>query len=203
MLKEGTLHTHVIQPSKTNRIFGQYIIKHGFQFKCALVLFGMLAASLGIVWLEGRWMVGRIMEANGNILPEDVKNQIELLLGITGKTSLFFSAIGFGLTLFLSHFIAGPLYRFEKTFEEMRDGNLTANIRLRGHDEFKETADLLNQAMSSIRNKMKKEREANEILWIKANTLVKEWRDLGFSQQADQLDKLIAQSKEQSHQIKL
>lgn len=201
-MKEGTLHSHVIQPSKTHRIFGQYIIKHGFQFKCALVLFGILAASLGIIWLESRWMISRILEANGNILPEDVKSQIELLLGITGKSSLFFSAIGFGLTLFLSHFIAGPLYRFEKTFEEMRDGNLSGQVRLRGHDEFKESADILNQALSSLRSKLKKEREANEVLWIKANSLVKEWRDLGFSQQAEQLEKLIAQSKEQPHQIK-
>ncbi len=201
MLKEGTLHSHVIQPSKSNRIFGQYIIKHGFQFKCALVVFGAVAISLGIVWLESHWVMGRLLEAN--VLPEDAKAQLELLLGITGKTSVLFASVVLGLTLFLSHFVAGPIFRFEKTFEEMRDGNLTTNIRLRGHDEFKETADLLNQALSSIRNKLKKEREENEVLWIKAQTLSKELRDFGQTAQADQLDKLIAQFKNQPRQIKI
>ncbi|MCG3205473.1 MAG: hypothetical protein KCHDKBKB_02194 [Elusimicrobia bacterium] len=201
MLKEGTLHSHVIQPSKTHRIFGQYIIKHGFQFKCALVLSGVMAVFLGIVWLECHWIVGRLIDTNA--VQGDVKEQLELLVGITGKTGFLAAVVIFALTLFLSHFVAGPIFRFEKTFEQMRDGNLGGHVRLRGHDEFKESADLLNQALSSIRNKLKKEREANDVLWIKANSLVKEWRDLGFSEQANQLDKLFRKSKDHLPQINI
>lgn len=45
----------------------------------------------------------------------------------------------------LTHRFAGPLYRFERTLEEMINGNLNIEIRLRKKDEGKELASMINQ----------------------------------------------------------
>lgn len=48
------------------------------------------------------------------------------------------------LAIIVTHRIAGPLYRFEQTLEDMNNRNLTALITLREHDEGKEIAESLN-----------------------------------------------------------
>ena len=48
------------------------------------------------------------------------------------------------ITLFLTHRVAGPFYRFEKTLDEMIDGDISGKIVLRQKDEGKELAQKLN-----------------------------------------------------------
>ena len=62
--------------------------------------------------------------------------------------------IYFVLGLIYSHQIAGPMYRFGKIFEGMAKGNLRQTAILRQNDEWKETAHLLDQALSSLRERM-------------------------------------------------
>jgi len=47
-------------------------------------------------------------------------------------------------TIFASHHVVGPMYRFEKTVEELKKGNYSIRIRIRKRDEFKEMEGLLN-----------------------------------------------------------
>ena len=54
------------------------------------------------------------------------------------------------LGLFLTHRLAGPLYRFEQTIKAILSGDLSVRIRLREKDEFQELALLLNQAIIEI-----------------------------------------------------
>lgn len=48
------------------------------------------------------------------------------------------------ITLFLTHRIAGPFYRFEKTLDQMIEGDLSDKIVLRKKDEGKELAQKIN-----------------------------------------------------------
>jgi methyl-accepting chemotaxis protein len=48
-------------------------------------------------------------------------------------------------SLVLSHRIAGPLYRFETTLDDMKNGCLTETIRLRDKDEGKDLARKINE----------------------------------------------------------
>src|SRR5207244_375067 len=76
-----------------------------------------------------------------------------------GQLSVFALALVFALSLVFSHFIAGPIYRFEKTVEAMRDGDLTIVVRLRPRDEFKELAGLFNEMLASLRLSLQTERD--------------------------------------------
>lgn len=79
-----------------------------------------------------------------------------LQLGITPEilfkkilsTQWLFIVLGGGLvviiTLFMTHRVAGPFYRFEKTLDEMIEGDISNKIILRQKDEGKDLAQKIN-----------------------------------------------------------
>ena len=56
--------------------------------------------------------------------------------------------------LVLSHRIAGPIYRFEKTVASIEQGDLTVKIFLRDHDELRDLGNHINQMTSSLNQKV-------------------------------------------------
>mgnify|MGYP003394347930 CR=1 FL=1 len=57
------------------------------------------------------------------------------------------------LGIVLSHRTAGPLYHFGRVFERVRDGDLSARVKLRPGDDFQEVAAKFNQMMDSVAKK--------------------------------------------------
>lgn len=108
-----------------------------------------------LVVIGSALFVGIISFFSSNTLSIVYENY-HLELGITPDILLkkFFSAqwffiiIGGGaviiVTLFLSHRVAGPFYRFEITLDEMINGDLSQTIYLREKDEGKELASKIN-----------------------------------------------------------
>ena len=58
------------------------------------------------------------------------------------------------LTIIISHKIAGPLYRFERSAEEIGKGNLTLETRVREKDQAKDLADALSRMTTELRKKL-------------------------------------------------
>lgn len=56
----------------------------------------------------------------------------------------------------LTHRFAGPLYRFEKTLDDMIEGNLCNEIKLRRNDEGKELARMINEFNRMLSNDLTK-----------------------------------------------
>ena len=108
-----------------------------------------------LVVIGSALFVGIITFFSSNTL-SIVYDNYHLELGITPDILLkkFFSAqwffiiIGGGaviiITLFLSHRVAGPFYRFEITLDEMLNGDLSQKIWLRQKDEGKALASKIN-----------------------------------------------------------
>jgi methyl-accepting chemotaxis protein len=69
--------------------------------------------------------------------------------GLAGKLLLLFVLIAWG-TIYLSHKIAGPLYRFQIIFEQVAQGDLAARCHLRKFDEAKSVAASLNTALETL-----------------------------------------------------
>jgi methyl-accepting chemotaxis protein len=67
-------------------------------------------------------------------------------------------------SIFLTHRVAGPLYRFERTLEEMKKGNFNSEIRLRSKDEAKEVARMFNEFNANISLQLKEIQELTEAL---------------------------------------
>jgi methyl-accepting chemotaxis protein len=62
------------------------------------------------------------------------------------KFSLLLILLGWG-TIFISHKVAGPLFRFSKAFNAIEQGDYRARITLRKRDEGQPVAQEFNQAM--------------------------------------------------------
>jgi methyl-accepting chemotaxis protein len=81
------------------------------------------------------------------------KTPIVLLKEILKTHWFFLLTVGIAIviaSIFLTHRFAGPIYRFEKSVEEMIKGNFNFIIRLRKKDEGKELANLMNELNSTI-----------------------------------------------------
>ena len=53
-------------------------------------------------------------------------------------------------SIYVTHRIAGPIYRFQQIVKDIGQGNLTQRIRFRKGDEMHELADVTNQAISAL-----------------------------------------------------
>jgi signal transduction histidine kinase len=99
---------------------------------------------------------------------------------VTESQVFFISIILVALLSYLfgiwsSHKVAGPLYRMEKTFRMLKDGDFSDKIFLRKGDFLHESSEVLNRALEGLRDMVKDSRK-----------------------QADEIENLLASIKEKS-----
>ena len=143
------------------------------------------------------------MIASGAVSDPTAIDQLRLLNSIVGRTIMLGLAVTFGLALFFSHYLAGPLYRFERTLDDMRGGNLTGHIKLRRFDELQDTAQTFNQALAGLRSKVKMERDATVVAIAKAREVVAALRQAGRTDEAARLDAALVELESVPRQIKI
>lgn len=73
--------------------------------------------------------------------------------------------------IFISHKIAGPMYRIERSAAAIRNGDLSVNFNIRKSDEMKTTALVLEEMLESLRSDMEKIKVKTAILKEKINSL--------------------------------
>ncbi|MCX5679003.1 MAG: methyl-accepting chemotaxis protein [Candidatus Omnitrophica bacterium] len=66
--------------------------------------------------------------------------------------------------IFISHKIAGPMYRIEKSAESIRDGDLSVSFRVRKGDEMKEASTALEEMVDSLQADFVKIKTAGKAL---------------------------------------
>lgn len=135
-----------------------YFVKKDFQVGfilkfCMLLLFGVaISTALLFVFsqdtLTSSFHHSRlVIKTTGiAILPAVVYTNL-ITLGLITVAAIF-------VTLYISHKIAGPIYRFEKELKRIGDGNLTAKINLRENDQVREMGDSINMMVENLHEKM-------------------------------------------------
>lgn len=68
---------------------------------------------------------------------------------LAGELILLLALIAWG-TIFLSHKIAGPFFRFQRILESLAQGDLVVRCRLRKFDEAKPVAESFNETLESL-----------------------------------------------------
>jgi methyl-accepting chemotaxis protein len=76
--------------------------------------------------------------------------------------------------IFLSHKIAGPMYRIERSAEAIERGDLRVNFKIRKGDAMRDTAGALEKMIESIHDDIKKVKLESVILEEKINSLAKD-----------------------------
>ncbi len=136
----------------------QVYIKKAFQFRfmlrfCLVILVGAaISTVLLLTWSQGTltssFQDSRLVvrETSMAILPAVLYTNL-ITLGLISLASLF-------LTLYVSHKIAGPLYRFELELKQIAAGDLTRKIHLRQNDQITDIATCLNNMTGSLNSKL-------------------------------------------------
>jgi methyl-accepting chemotaxis protein len=135
-----------------------YFVKKDFQFKfilkfCLLILIGaILSTGLLFLFSQGTltssFQQSRLLIENTAlvILPAVIYTNLITLGLITLATIV--------VTLFISHKLAGPMFRFEKELKEIGKGDLTKRLEVRKKDPITGMADSLNEMIAGLNNKV-------------------------------------------------
>jgi methyl-accepting chemotaxis protein len=120
---------------------------------CIIAALGMVSASLLLYIVSKdsltatyRYHHLAVKTTAEAILPGLVITNLVVLLALI-VASVF-------VTLYISHKIAGPLYRLNKSLQAIGEGDLTMNIRLRQKDQLMEFASTINTMVENLRERI-------------------------------------------------
>lgn len=131
-----------------------YFIKKKFQldfsikFLIIIVIEAILAIGLFLYLSKGTLTTGyfgselKIARTYDFFLPTLLFSNL-IIVGVTG-------VIGVVVLIFLSHRLAGPLYRFERVLSDLSKGDLTQRFKLREKDEFVELQNSINELTNAM-----------------------------------------------------
>ncbi len=137
----------------------QVVVNRSFQFKYAAIMFVLFGLAAFMVWWE-IYNSFRSLIAQGLVQdPAAVR-----MVGDVSRVVLYKVMIALGivwfLSLLLSHYLAGPIYRFEACLRLLKEGDLVHRARLRPHDELKSLATIYNEALDGLQARLKAIHEA-------------------------------------------
>ena len=125
----------------------QYMVKKGFQlrFMTTIIIAMVLIALVTGLTIYYAVMQTLTTQFHGENLAL-VKHAITYRLFL--RSFLLILAIAI-ISVFLSHRIAGPIYKFEQTIKECASGKKVNAIKLRKGDEFYELASAINNLIQT------------------------------------------------------
>jgi methyl-accepting chemotaxis protein len=134
-----------------------YFIKKDFQTKfilkfCFLLLAGVIL-STGLLFIFLQDTLTSSFQ-NSKLVIEITAMAILPTIIYTSLVTLALLAIAtIIVTLFVSHRIAGPMFRFEKELKEIGEGDLTKKLSLRKDDQVENLADCITEMTASLHEK--------------------------------------------------
>ncbi len=185
-----------------------FFIKKGFQAKFILrfilIIFLGIVVSSGIVYyltskrIEEVYYRSHIKIAStGEIIYPILLTANIITLGIIIVVTII-------ITLLISHKIAGPLYRIEKSIHEIGEGNLAFKIYLRAKDELITLAEIFNNMITKLRGRIERIQDAANYMDSTINqwTVIKKMDKKALSKditaiqkKANEIEKVIATFK--------
>ena len=136
-----------------------YFIDKSFQSKfilkfCSLVAIGG-ALTIAIVYLLARHS-NTVAFVNSRVV---VKTTADFILPLLVQTVVIvlvlISLATLGVALFVSHKIAGPLYRFKKVIQQLKEGNFCCDFKIRHLDQLQDLAQDLNDMILKVRGELR------------------------------------------------
>jgi methyl-accepting chemotaxis protein len=136
----------------------QHYIKKEFQFNFIMKFCGILAlgsiVSTALIYLVSKDSLTTTVRGAKLM----VKSTADVMLPAIITTNLITLALitlaAVFVTLYISHKIAGPLFRFEKDIEMVGEGDLTVTFRLRKNDQLTDLVDNLNTMTAATRERI-------------------------------------------------
>jgi len=135
---------------KSHVVRKQYLIKKGFQLRFMIII---IAAMLLIALVTSWSIYSAVMQTLMNQFHGEnlalIKHAITYKLFIRSLLLIFAIAV---LSIFISHRMAGPVYKFENTLKALVRGEKVREIGLRKRDEFYDLATAINSLIKSMKS---------------------------------------------------
>jgi len=187
------------RPSFFNRTF---IIKRRLQLKLIFIVVTCMVATLIILGLVGNGTIFYMVK-EGLVTDDIVIDRLEHLNRMLFFSGLGLAFLGFLMALVFSNHVAGPIYRFERTFNEIQKGDISMQVRIRQHDELQDTAASFNKALESLRTRIRKERVGWEKAQSQIEALSEKFKGEGRKRESQVLNKLSAHLKRATSHVKI
>ncbi len=136
-----------------------YFIEKSFQTKfilkfCALAALGGIL-TIGILYVLAMKST-TVSFVNSRVV---VRTTADFILPILIQTVAIVTVlVGLAtilVTLFVSHKIAGPLYRFKKVLQALTEGDFSGDFKIRHLDQLQDLADAFNRMILKIKTELK------------------------------------------------
>jgi methyl-accepting chemotaxis protein len=158
------------RPQRRRIVYIHKAFQRNFILKFCIIAFcAMLVASLLVVFFSKNSLTATyryhhlaLQRTGEAIMPALVVTNLIVLLALIGATII--------VTLYVSHKIAGPLYRLGRSMESIGEGDLTLSIHLREHDELMDFASTMNRSIEELRKRVCQIQEEVEGLIAKGET---------------------------------
>jgi len=122
------------------------------QFSLLVIVGGLL--TIVLLYLIS-WRSTTVAIVNSRVVVRSTADFIlPLLIQTVAVTSILVSLAAIGVTLFVSHKIAGPMYRFKRVVEQLAKGDYSAGFRLRTNDQMQDLADSMNDMIKTMRQQL-------------------------------------------------
>ncbi len=133
------------------------VIKGSFQTPYVLLTVGFFGALTLLIFLDFSWFM------QDSVLINPTRPDLaDVFSKATWTFYLRFALYILSLVFFLYvllHRLAGPVLRFQRLANSVRDGDLTHRVRLRNYDGLKHLQDDMNQMMESLTGTLKVDRQ--------------------------------------------
>jgi len=168
----------------------RYFIKPGFQSRLTAIfiliviivanIVGALVYGFSIEKLENKLVVE-------SKLPIDTSQLGQALLPGVIVAELVSILVVCIICIFVTHTIAGPVYRMERVARSIGTGDLTNFIKLRPKDELKDLADAMNEMTMGLRSRVVSIKDAVAEMRAMADTM----KSAGKTEKVDELMQIV------------
>ncbi|MBI4057442.1 MAG: methyl-accepting chemotaxis protein [Elusimicrobia bacterium] len=164
------------------------LIKKGFQLKYIALVFSSVLIALLITGAEITFTLRYILNANPGLQP--FLDQIGGMLPLLLVKFLIYIVIILVVAGVISHRIAGPIFRFEKSAKVVATGDLTHRVSLRSGDQLMELQEEFNRMVGNLQSLIQKDRTLIRHLSNRLDELAKKHlKDKPLNEDLDSLKK--------------
>lgn len=129
----------------------QVEFSRSFQLRYSLAVFGALVVTTGLLYLYLDRGLGEGY-FHSLVTLSQLENALPVSLAVTFTVQLvLILLLSIGINLFVSHRIAGPIYRYEQSLRQITEGDLRREVRVREKDQLLGMVDALNDWQESLR----------------------------------------------------
>ncbi len=140
------------RPYKRKKL--NFAIKRKMQFRLIMKVFMIVMISVLVSSTIFYFYSEREIGSTYHLFHVKADNFLDFLLPAIFLSFVISAFLGFVITLFYPHHIAGPIYRIEKELLNIGEGDLTVHVVLRKGDEVVNLADNVNTMVKGLKGKI-------------------------------------------------